>query len=82
MERTLEPIRRQHLEISRAFEVPGAIALIQGIVSANQHWLELIKQTSAASVAGRSLSSRKLRISIVSGATVRPLPSPEVSAKR
>lgn len=38
MERSLEPIRRQHLEISRAFEMSGAMARIQEIASANQHW--------------------------------------------
>jgi len=38
MERTLEPIRRQQLEISRAFEMSGAMAPIQEIANANQHW--------------------------------------------
>lgn len=33
MERTLEPIRRQQLEISRALELSGAAARIQEIVS-------------------------------------------------
>lgn len=37
MERTMEPIRRQQLEISRALELSGAAARIQEIVSANQH---------------------------------------------
>jgi len=49
MERSLEPIRRQHLEISRAFEMSGAMARIQEIVSANQHWQDLIKQATATS---------------------------------
>ncbi|MDR2548965.1 MAG: hypothetical protein LBD10_01980 [Desulfobulbus sp.] len=57
MERSLEPIRRQHLEISRAFEIPGAMARIQEIVSANQHWQELIKQATATSSIAKSLSS-------------------------
>ena len=42
MERTLEPIRRQQLEISRALELSRAAARIQEIVSVNQHWQDLI----------------------------------------
>jgi len=57
MERSLEPIRRQHLEISRAFEMSGAMARIQEIASANQHWQELIKQASATSRIAESLSA-------------------------
>lgn len=56
MERTLEPIRRQQLEISRALEMSGAAARIQEIVSANQHWQELIKQTTATSRIAESLT--------------------------
>lgn len=37
MERTMEPIRRQQMEICRALELSGAAARIQEIVSANQH---------------------------------------------
>jgi hypothetical protein len=47
IERSLEPLHRQQLEISRAFEMSGAIARIQDITCANQHWQELIKQTTA-----------------------------------
>ena len=57
MERTLEPIRRQHLEISRALEMSGAMARIQEIASANQHCQELIKQASSTSRIAESLSS-------------------------
>jgi hypothetical protein len=57
MERTLEPIRRQQLEISRAFELSGAMARIQEIASANQHWQELIKQTTATSRIAESLTA-------------------------
>ena len=57
MERTLEPIRRQHLEISRALEMSGAMARIQEIVSANQHWQDLIKQATATSRIAESLSA-------------------------
>ena len=57
MERTLEPIRRQHLELSSAFEMSGAMARIQEIASANQHWQELIKQASATSRIAESLSA-------------------------
>jgi len=51
MERTLEPIRRQQLEISRALEMSGAMARIQEIASANQHWQELIQQTATSRIA-------------------------------
>ena len=57
MERTLEPIRRQHLEISRALEMSGAMARIQEIVSANQHWQDLIKQATATSRIAESISA-------------------------
>jgi hypothetical protein len=57
MERTLEPIRRQQLEISRALEMSGAMARIQEIASANQHWQELIKQTTATSRIAESLTA-------------------------
>lgn len=57
MERTLEPIRRQQLEISRALEMSGAAARIQEIVSANQHWQDLIKQATATSRIAESLSA-------------------------
>lgn len=49
MECTLEPIRRQQVEISRALEMSGASACIQKIARANQHWQELIKQATATS---------------------------------
>lgn len=57
MERTLEPIRRQQLEISRALEMSGAMARIQEIANANQHWQELIKQASATSRISESLAA-------------------------
>lgn len=57
MERTLEPIRRQQLEISRALEMSGAKARIQEIASANQHWQELIKQATATSRIAESLTA-------------------------
>jgi hypothetical protein len=57
MERTLDPIRRQQLEISRALELSGAAARIQEIVSANQHWQDLIKQATATSRITESLSA-------------------------
>ncbi len=57
MERTLEPIRRQQLEISRALELSGAAARIQEIVSVNQHWQDLIKQATATSRIAESLSA-------------------------
>lgn len=57
MERTLEPIRRQQLEISRALEMSGAAARIQEIVNANRHWQELIKQTTATNRIAESLAA-------------------------
>lgn len=57
MGRTLEPIRRQQLEISRALEMSGAMARIQEIASANQHWQDLIKQAPATSRITESLSA-------------------------
>ena len=57
MERTLEPIRRQQLEISRALEMSGAAARIQEIVSANQHLQEVIKQATASSRIAESLQA-------------------------
>jgi len=57
MERTLEPIRRQQLEITRALEMAGAATRIQGIVGANQHWQDLIKQATATSRIAESLSA-------------------------
>jgi hypothetical protein len=57
MERSLEPIRRQQLEISRALEMSGAAARIQEIVSANQHWQDLIKQATATSRIAEGISA-------------------------
>lgn len=59
MERTLEPIRRQHLEVSRVLEMSGAAARMQEIISANQHWQELIEQTTAASRIADSLAAHQ-----------------------
>ncbi len=56
MKRTLEPIRCQQLEISRALELSGATR-IQEIVSANQHWQELIKQATATNRIAESLAA-------------------------
>ncbi|MCB5266340.1 MAG: hypothetical protein LHW41_08905 [Candidatus Cloacimonetes bacterium] len=57
MERTLEPIRRQQLEITRALEMAGAASRIQEIVGANQHWQDLIKQATATSRIAESLTA-------------------------
>lgn len=57
MERTLEPIRHQQLEITRALEMAGAATRIQEIVGANQHWQDLIKQVTATSRIAESLSA-------------------------
>ena len=57
MERTLEPIRRQQLEITHALEMAGAATRIQEIVGANQHWQDLIKQATATNRIAESLSA-------------------------
>lgn len=57
MKRTLEPIRRQQLEISRVLELSGAATRIQEIVSAYQHWQELIKQTTATNCFAENLAA-------------------------
>ena len=57
MERTLEPIHRQQLEISHALEMSGAMVRIQEIGNANKHLQELIKQTSATSRITESLAA-------------------------
>ena len=57
MERTLEPIRHQQLEITRALEMAGAATRKQKIVGANQHWQDLIKQVTATSRIAESLSA-------------------------
>ncbi|NTU50143.1 MAG: hypothetical protein HGA87_04535 [Desulfobulbaceae bacterium] len=57
MERTMEPIRRQQMEISRALEMSGAAARIQEIASANQHWQKVIKQATATSRITESLTA-------------------------
>ncbi len=59
MERTLEPIRRQHLEVSRVLEMSGAAARMHEIISANQHWQELIEQTTATSRIADSLAAHQ-----------------------
>lgn len=51
MERTLEPIRRHQLAISRALEMPGAMARIQDMASAKQHRQALIEQTLTSRIA-------------------------------
>ena len=57
MERTMEPIRRPQMEISRALEMSGAAARIQEIASANQHWQKVIKQATATSRITESLTA-------------------------
>ena len=57
IERTPEPIHRLQLEISRSLEMSGEAARIQELVSVNQHWQELIKQTTVPSSIAESLSA-------------------------
>jgi len=49
MERALEPIRRQHMEITRSIELSGfASSRLEEIAQANQRWQDLIDQASAS----------------------------------
>ena len=57
LERTMEPIRSQQLKISGAFEMSGTASRIKEIASANQHWQEVIKQTTASSRIAESLQA-------------------------
>lgn len=57
MERMLESIHHQQLEIGRALEMPGAMARIPEIATAKQHWQDLIKHTAATSRITESLAA-------------------------
>jgi hypothetical protein len=49
MEKAFEPIRRHHLEITRAIELSGfTSSRMLDIVHANQHWQDLIDQASTS----------------------------------
>lgn len=57
MERALEPIRRQHLEISRSIKLSGLTSSrLTEIVHANQRWQDLIDQ---ATVSGHAFEDIK-----------------------
>jgi hypothetical protein len=74
MERTLKPIRRHQLEISRSLEMSGSMARIQEIASANQHWQELIMQATATSRIAESLAESLREISDITRLPVFVLP--------
>jgi len=57
MERTMEPIRRHQLEISRALDLSGAAPRIKEILDANQHLQDVIKQATASSRIVESLNA-------------------------
>ena len=57
MERTMEPIRRHQLEISRALDLSGAAPGIKEILDANQHLQDVIKQATASSRIVESLNA-------------------------
>jgi len=57
LERTMEPIRRQQLEISHALEMSGAAAQIKAIASANQHWQEVINNATESIYITESLAA-------------------------
>lgn len=56
MERTLEPFRHQ-LEISRALEPLGEADRLINIYDANQHWQEMLRQTTVTSHITESLNA-------------------------
>ena len=57
MERTMKPIRRQQLEISRALEMSGVAARMKDIIGANQHWQDMLKQVTATSRIAESFTA-------------------------
>ena len=57
MERTMEPIRRLQLEISRALEMSGVAARMKDIIGANQHWQDMLKQVTATSRIAESFTA-------------------------
>lgn len=57
MERTMEPIRRHQLEISRALDLSGSAPRIKEILDANQHLQDVIKQATASSRIVESLNA-------------------------
>ena len=58
MERTMEPLRRRHLEISRALDMSGVAARMKDIIGANQHWQDmLIKQVTATNRIAESFTA-------------------------
>ena len=60
MDRTMETLRRQQLEISRASEMSGVAALaarMKDIIGANQHWQDMLKQDIARNRIVESLTA-------------------------
>ena len=57
MERTMEPIRRHQLAISRTFELSGAAARMKDIFGANQHLQGIFNQVTATSGIAESFST-------------------------
>ena len=57
MERTMEPLRRRHLEISRALDMSGVAARMKDIIGANQHWQDMLKQVTATNRIAESFTA-------------------------
>lgn len=55
IEYTMEPFHRQQMEFSHALGISGAVARMKEIVSANQHWHELIEQATTSNHYAESL---------------------------
>ena len=57
IERTIEPLRRHQLEISRTLELSGAAVRMKEILDANRHLQDVLKQATASSRIVESLSA-------------------------
>ena len=47
IDRAMEQLRRQHLEVSRGLEESGEAARMKDIIGANQHWQDMLRQATA-----------------------------------
>ena len=56
IKQTIEPFHIQQMEFNRALEKFGAVAGMQEIIKANQHWHEMIEQSTASNYIAESLN--------------------------
>ena len=57
MKRTMEPLRRQQLEIGQALEMSGVAAQMKDIIGANQHWQDMLEQATATNRISESFTA-------------------------